>query len=143
MVLADSSEEILSFDGEKGSFIIDYKCKNPIVVTAIQQQEDFSVNVAWQENPLTASAGDWLISDGNEQWPVAADIFANTYRQVGVDKYVKEAPLLALQMDQPFKVKTPEGEAFASAGDYLVQGPAGESWPIPKEIFEKNYEPSN
>lgn len=112
--------------------------KAPVLVDAVQQDKEFSVNVSWQDTPLTTDAGGWLVSDDESSWPVAEDIFAATYKQVG-DKYIKLASVHAKAMNQDFVVTTLEGSAKGKAGDYLVQGPAGEAWPIQKAVFEKNY----
>ncbi|HKO84459.1 MAG TPA: hypothetical protein VJ140_07815 [Actinomycetota bacterium] len=60
-------------------------------------------------------------------------------RQAGRE-YRKTATVWAVEIDHPFEVRTPEGIMQGRAGDYLCQGPAGECWPIKKEIFEATYE---
>lgn len=51
----------------------------------------------------------------------------------------KPIPVLAEQQDAPFTVETLEGTVTGKAGDYLVTGPAGEQWPVNREIFEHTY----
>lgn len=55
-------------------------------------------------------------------------------------EYRKTATVRAIQMDAPFRVETTEGVMEGAAGDYLCQGPAGECWPIKREVFEATYE---
>jgi len=43
-------------------------------------------------------------------------------------------------MSEPFEVETLEGTMRGGKGDYLCEGPAGEQWPIKKDIFEATYE---
>lgn len=43
-------------------------------------------------------------------------------------------------MKYSLEITTPEGKMTASAGDYLLKGPAGEFWFNRKDIFEQNYE---
>ncbi len=54
-------------------------------------------------------------------------------------EYRKTATVMAKQMDEDFEVETLEGTMKGKAGDYLCRGPAGEEWPIKKEIFESTY----
>jgi hypothetical protein len=56
-------------------------------------------------------------------------------------EYRKTAAVKALQMDRPFRVETNEGVMEGAAGDYLCEGPAGECWPIKRDIFKATYEP--
>jgi hypothetical protein len=55
-------------------------------------------------------------------------------------EYRKTAPVFAFQAGHPFLVHTREGDMTGEAGDYLCQGPAGERWPVKREIFEATYE---
>lgn len=112
--------------------------KIPVVVKATKQQQAFEVTVSWQDQPLQAKAGDWLVEDGKSSWPVADDIFAKTYQPSG-DGFVKTGFVYAVAMQQDFTVQTLEGTAHGKAGDYLVQGPAGEAWPIVKQTFLNSY----
>jgi hypothetical protein len=55
-------------------------------------------------------------------------------------EYRKTAPAYAVQVTEPFEVKTEEGTMRGNAGDYLCVGPAGEAWPVKQSIFEATYE---
>ena len=46
----------------------------------------------------------------------------------------------ATQTKVPKVVKTLEGDLKAQPGDWIVTGPAGEQWPVKKEVFSKTYE---
>jgi len=57
--------------------------------------------------------------------------------------YVKKPILIrAVQMNEPFMVRTLEGVLRGTPGDYLVEGTQGELYPVKKEIFESTYAPS-
>jgi len=57
--------------------------------------------------------------------------------------YVKKPILIrAVQMNEPFMVRTLEGVLRGNPGDYLVEGTQGELYPVKKEIFESTYAPS-
>lgn len=56
-------------------------------------------------------------------------------------KYIKKPiPIEAVQINEPFEVKTMEGLMKGKAGDYLITGVRGEQYPCDKEIFEETYE---
>jgi hypothetical protein len=61
-------------------------------------------------------------------------------RSTGLE-YRKTATVWAVQMPEAFEVQTQEGVMQGRAGDFLCQGPAGERWPIKREIFEATYTP--
>lgn len=45
----------------------------------------------------------------------------------------------AIQINEPFVVKTLEGDHQGKPGDYLMKGIKGELYPCDKDIFEKTY----
>ena len=51
----------------------------------------------------------------------------------------KTALAEAVQMDQPFEVRTPEGTMRGEAGDYLMRGVNGELYPCDEETFYQTY----
>ena len=59
----------------------------------------------------------------------------------GYKFYVKKPiPIKAIQINEPFQVRTLEGTFTAKAGDYLVEGIKGELYTCDKEIFEESYQ---
>lgn len=112
-------------------------------VDAEQIKEPREVKVAWQDEPLQAKAGDYVVSSGDEQWPVDKDLFESTYAKNADGKYEKTATIMARPMERDFEVESLEGPVQGKAGDYLVQGTtSGEAWLIKKEDFEKTYVPN-
>ena len=109
------------------------------VVDAVRLTEDSEWATA-NGDPLSASAGDWMLSDGGDHWSVAPDVFAASYEPVGDGRYAKTATVTAIQLTAPFAVDTLEGVATGAAGDWLVRNPTGECWPVPAETFSKRYE---
>ncbi|MFT4187778.1 MAG: hypothetical protein QM621_04280 [Aeromicrobium sp.] len=89
---------------------------------------------------LTAREGDVWVSDGDEEWSVAPDVFAATYTSDGDGRYRKTATVTAVQLTRPAIVSTLEGPAEAAAGDWLVRNVTGEHWPVPQATFERRYE---
>ena len=56
---------------------------------------------------------------------------------------VRRKPIVvyARRAKQPENIITREGVIGASAGDIIIVGPEGETYPIKPDIFEKTYEP--
>lgn len=90
---------------------------------------------------LTAKAGDWWVMEGDDRWSVSHHIFTQTYESLGENRYQKCATVTAVPIDRPFAVQTPEGVASGEAGDWLVQNPTGECWPVNAAVFARRYEP--
>lgn len=56
-------------------------------------------------------------------------------------KYIKKPiPIRAVQIPNPFSVKTLEGTMKGKPNDYLVEGIEGELYICDKNIFEKSYD---
>lgn len=80
----------------------------------------YSAENGWQEILLPKS-----FKGNNVLWPKA---------------YRKTTLTYAVQIPIEFKVDTLEGMHRGHAGDYLAIGPAGEMYPIAKDVFEASYE---
>jgi hypothetical protein len=91
---------------------------------------------------LAAVAGDWLVTDGSEEWTVAADIFARTYDRLPDGRYAKHATVDAVRTDRPVEVRTLEGPARAEPGDWVLRGVDGELWTVTDAYFRTHYEPA-
>lgn len=111
------------------------------------QAEQLKTAQQWQTSKgdmMQGQAGDWKVTgpDGST-WTVKPDIFNQTYSQVpgqsGV--FAKTAITRAIQLDKPVVIKTLEGTGTGDAGDYLVVGPKGEQYIVPKAKFESSYKP--
>jgi hypothetical protein len=63
----------------KGKKVPGYIKKQP--VRAVQITRDVVVNTSW--GSLQAKAGDYVLTDGKEAWPVEKNIFAKTYKPAG------------------------------------------------------------
>ena len=51
----------------------------------------------------------------------------------------KPIPIKCIQIQEPFKVETLEGEMQGKKGDWLMVGVNGEIYPCDNAIFEKTY----
>jgi hypothetical protein len=93
---------------------------------------------------MRGEAGDWMVSDGSgSKWTVKPDIFAQTYGEVpgSAGQYQKTALGVARRLTFPTTIETLEGKGSGKAGDYMMRGPAGESYIVSKGKFESIYVP--
>ena len=75
---------------------------------------------------------------------VRSDIFERTYEPLGGGLYRKRGDLHLryFTLNRPALIKTLEGVQEAQAGDWIMQGVAGELWPVPRAEAERKYEPA-
>lgn len=91
---------------------------------------------------LSAAAGDWLVTDGAEEWTVVPDVFARSYRRLPDGRFAKDAPVAAVRLERATEVSTLEGVARAEPGDWLLSGVDGEVWTVTDAYFRSHYEPA-
>lgn len=90
---------------------------------------------------MHAQAGDWAVTDdAGVERSVAAGMFDATHVRVGAQRYRRYGTTLARRATEQELVATLEGHAVAHEGDWIVQGPRGEQWPVPDDQFRKTYE---
>lgn len=103
---------------------------------------------------LTIQSGDYFVNEldaPEDKWPVARDIFEQTYEEVKPGIVVKKetAELIPLVdvADSPNEmvtIHTLEGVVEVRAGDfYLARGSQGEIWPFPKAKVGQNLRPAD
>lgn len=88
---------------------------------------------------MRGKPGDWLISEGDEEWTVDQRIFEESYEEVGVTKYRKASPVRARQLENSTTLETLEGTDCLSAGDWIVMNNSGECWGMPDTTFRERY----
>jgi hypothetical protein len=91
---------------------------------------------------LAASVGDWLVVDefGHER-TVRNGEFHASHEPLGGGRWQRTGTVLAWQADEATVVRTMEGKTAAAAGDWIVQGSAGERWPVKYDQFIQGYAP--
>ncbi len=89
---------------------------------------------------MHGNAGDWHVVDdaGNER-TVADPEFKLSHEELGNGRWRRTGVFRAWRVTEKLKIWTKEGEATAYPGDWIVEGPAGERWPLPNWQFEWNY----
>lgn len=91
---------------------------------------------------FSAQAGDWLVRDEFDTERTIRDSeFRASHIALGGDRWQRIGTVRAWSVDEPTTVHTMEGKAVAQAGDWIVQGPGGERWPIASDYLERAYVP--
>jgi hypothetical protein len=90
---------------------------------------------------MHADTGDWaVIDDHGQERSVAAEVFDSTHDCVGPQRYRRSGSVLARRTMRQEVISTLEGEVVANEGDWVIQGPHGEQWPVPDGQFREGYE---
>ena len=95
--------------------------------------------------PMRYRAGKhYIIAHGHDRFVVRRDIFERTYRRRVDALYARRTDIVYryVIVDEPVLVPTLEGLERANAGDWILQGVAGELWPISKEKAQALYAPT-
>lgn len=90
---------------------------------------------------LAATAGDWVVTDGAQEWTVAAGVFERSYRELPDGTFSKIATVCAVRLRHRVDVPTLEGSSTAQTGDWLLRGVDGELWPVSDQYFRTHYAP--
>lgn len=90
---------------------------------------------------MQARPGDWEVRepDGGRVWSVRDDIFRNRYQQVDGQLWRRSGTVRARPARDGEIIDTLEGVVTARAGDWVVEGEAGERWPVPAQEFASRY----
>lgn len=102
--------------------------------------------ISTSKGSLQARGGqDFILETANgDHTIVRSDIFERTYEALGGGLYRKRGDMhfRYFTLDRPALIKTLEGVQEAQAGDWIMQGVAGELWPVPRAEAERKYEPA-
>jgi hypothetical protein len=100
----------------------------------------------WQTSSgewMHAWPGDYRVSNGNgETWSVKRAIFRQSHEHLGGDRWRRVGEVFAQPATLGEFVISLEGPVTAAAGDWIVQGKAGEQWVTSAQHFAQNYRPS-
>lgn len=88
-------------------------------------------------------AGDWrVIDDAGNLRTVTDPDFQSSHEPTADGRWHRVGTYLAWQVSEAVVVRTKEGKATARPGDWVVEAPAGERWPVRDEQFRWSYRPS-
>jgi hypothetical protein len=87
-------------------------------------------------------AGDWHVVDdkGNMRTVTDRD-FQSSHEPAGDGRWRRIGVYRAWQVEQAVVIRTKEGKATAQPGDWVVEAPTGERWPVRHNQFEWSYQP--
>lgn len=109
-------------------------------VLADQRHEPWTWTTSSGET-MRANAGDWAVEGGDGQIrSVADDIFRATHTQESGRRWRRCGEVEARPARHGEVIRTLEGPAKASDGDWVVRGTKGEMWPVPAAEFTSGYE---
>ena len=102
-------------------------------------------DVATAQGKLRARGGeDFIVTyEGGDRAVVREDIFEKTYEPDGIGVYKKRSDIVLryFTLERPALIHTLEGEQRAEPGDWIMQGVAGELWPVAQEKALQKYDP--
>ncbi|ORB68783.1 hypothetical protein [Mycolicibacterium tusciae] len=90
---------------------------------------------------MRAGLGDWEVHDAEgEIWSVRNDVFRSSYRRGTATVWEACGIVLARPARTGETIDTLEGPERAKEGDWIIQGDAGEQWPVTTAKFESRYQ---
>ena len=85
-------------------------------------------------------AGDWrVIDDAGNLRTVSDPEFQASHEPMGDGRWRRVGTYLAWQVSEAVVVRTKEGRVTARPGDWVVEAPTGERWPVRDEQFRWSY----
>jgi hypothetical protein len=101
--------------------------------------------LAWTNHAgeqLHGYAGDWrVIDDAGNLRTVTDPDFQSSHEPTGDGRWRRIGTYVAWQVSETVVVRTKEGKATARPGDWVVEAPTGERWPVRDEQFQWSYRP--
>jgi hypothetical protein len=87
-------------------------------------------------------AGDWRVTDdAGGTRTVSHPEFQSSHEPLNDGRWRRVGTIRAWQAREPLIVRTKEGRATANPGDWIVEGPGGERWPVTDGQFRRSYRP--
>ena len=91
---------------------------------------------------LFGDAGDWHVVDGGGTARTVTDSeFRSSHSQLDDGRWQRIGVFRAWQTAEAVVLRTKEGSATARPGDWVVEGPGGERWPVSDGQFRRSYRP--
>ena len=90
---------------------------------------------------MRADAGDWRVSDDDQVWSVAAEIFSDTYRHVSDDRWERVGEVSGRHAVPGEVIHSLEGDQLAGDAEWVLRGPAGEEWLVSADHLAAHYQP--
>jgi hypothetical protein len=111
----------------------------------VVQASKLSTPLAWTTHAgeqMQGRAGDWRVVDdaGNVRTVTDPD-FQSSHEPAGAGRWRRVGRFRAWRVREDVVVRTKEGKAAARAGDWIVEAPTGDRWPVRNRQFELTYRP--
>jgi hypothetical protein len=91
---------------------------------------------------LRGDAGDWHVIDGRGTARTVSDSeFRSSHVRLGDGRWQRVGVFRAWRVGEAVVLRTKEGSATARPGDWVVEGPGGERWPVSDGQFRRSYRP--
>jgi hypothetical protein len=89
---------------------------------------------------LFGDAGDWHVVDGAGTARTVTDSeFRSSHAPLRDGRWQRVGVFRAWQVAEAVVLRTKEGSATARPGDWVVEGPGGERWPVSDGQFRRSY----
>ena len=110
------------------------------------QASQLSEPLAWTTHAgeqMHGFAGDWqVIDDAGNVRTVTDPDFQSSHEPLGDGRWRRVGRYLAWQVGEAVVIRTKEGRATARPGDWVVEAPTGERWPVRDDQFQWSYRPA-
>jgi hypothetical protein len=91
---------------------------------------------------LRGDAGDWRVVDDAGTVRTVTDVeFRSSHSQLDDGRWERIGVFRAWAAPETVVIRTKEGSATARPGDWVVEGPGGERWPVSDGQFRRSYRP--
>jgi hypothetical protein len=91
---------------------------------------------------LRGDAGDWHVVDGSGTARTVTDSeFRSSHSRLDDGRWQRVGVFRAWRTAEAVVLRTKEGSATARPGDWVVEGPGGERWPVSDGQFRRSYRP--
>jgi hypothetical protein len=91
---------------------------------------------------LLGDAGDWRVVDDAGTVRTVTDVeFRSSHSQLDDGRWERIGVFRAWPARETVVIRTKEGSATARPGDWVVEGPGGERWPVRDGQFRRSYRP--
>ena len=89
---------------------------------------------------LRGAPGDWrVIDEGGDERTVRDPEFQASHEPVAGEVWRRVGTFKAWRVTERVVLRTMEGRAVARTGDWVVEGPGGERWPVTDRQFRRTY----